>query len=179
MEPVRCQIVLVPWLHIKLLKFKKKKKRKKRVFCNDLIFFTCYSGAEETRDKLRIQVYDAMAEKEKAGEGELKSEDGSGGADVIEESGAKSPVKDTSTSEEPVNGKEESSVQEVDVNGVEKSPVGGSPTGSPGKESVKADSKEEPGESKTESEEEDEGPEGSALLDIKHNGCGWVAHKRC
>lgn len=150
------------------------------------MFFTCCSGAEETRDELRIQVYDAMAEKEKAGEGELKSEDGSGDADVIEESGAKSPVKDMSRSEEPMNGKEESSVPEVNVNGVEKSPVGDSPTGSPGKESVKeVDSKEKPeegkGESKTEpeEEEEDEGPEGSAFLDIKHNVCGWVEHKRC
>uniref|UniRef100_A0A3Q3VM99 Tetratricopeptide SHNi-TPR domain-containing protein n=1 Tax=Mola mola TaxID=94237 RepID=A0A3Q3VM99_MOLML len=112
---------------------------------------------EETRDELRIQVYDAMAEKEKAGE-----------------------VKDMSRSEEPMNGKEESSVQEVNVNGVEKSPVGDSPTGSPGKESVKeVDSKEKPeegkGESKTEpeEEEEDEGPEGSEEEEVGNLQLAW------
>ncbi|XP_051233115.1 nuclear autoantigenic sperm protein isoform X2 [Dicentrarchus labrax] len=102
---------------------------------------------EETRDELRKQVYDAMAEKEKTESGKLESEDEKGNTEVKKENAvAKSPVKHVNGSEEPstspVNGKEKSSVQKSKVNGAEKSPVapvngvGEGPTGSSGKETV-------------------------------------------
>nr|XP_046248218.1 nuclear autoantigenic sperm protein isoform X2 [Scatophagus argus] len=119
---------------------------------------------EKTRDELRKQVYDAMAEEEK-----LESVDGKRSTEEKEENGvAKSPVKqDLSGSEKPssssLNGKEEGSVQEAKVNGVENSPAapvngaGESPTACSGKETLgkEVDSKEQNGE-KTEAEEDKE-----------------------
>ncbi|XP_035509239.1 nuclear autoantigenic sperm protein [Morone saxatilis] len=122
---------------------------------------------DETRDELRKQVYDAMAEKDKTEAGELESEDGQGDAEVKEENGvAKSPVKHVNESEEPstspVNGKEKSSVQKCEVNGAEKSPVapvngvGEGPTGSSGKETVtKKVESEKQNDEKTEAKPEE------------------------
>lgn len=161
------------------------------------LFFTCHSGAEQTRDELRKQVYDAMAEEEKTGavNTKLESEDVTGNTEVKEE------VKhDVNGSEEPSNspagGEDEGSVQEAKVNGVAKSPVapvngvGEGPSGSPGKEIVekvddsksqngKTDAKPEEGkdESKPEAEQDKEETEGSKSLDTEHCLCGWVEHK--
>ncbi|XP_030290096.1 histone-binding protein N1/N2 isoform X1 [Sparus aurata] len=106
---------------------------------------------EKTRDELRKQVYDAMAEEEKTEAGK-------------ENGVAESPVKHVNGSAEPP-----SSVQMADVNGEEKSP--GAPVNgvkeslTPGKETVNGetteakqeDSKDE--ESKTDAEQGDEEPE--------------------
>ncbi|XP_018560057.1 histone-binding protein N1/N2 isoform X2 [Lates calcarifer] len=104
---------------------------------------------EKTRDELRKQVYDAMADQEKteAADIKLKSEDPENTAEVSKENGeVKSPVKrmngSEKASESPVNREEKSSVQEATVNGVEKTPrapvngVGESPARSPGKETA-------------------------------------------
>ncbi|KAM7409809.1 hypothetical protein PAMA_001350 [Pampus argenteus] len=108
---------------------------------------------EKTRDELRKQVYDAMAEEEKteAVDTKLELEDGKG--EVKKENGvAKSPAKYDDVSEKPsaspVNGEEKSTLKETKVNGVEKSPgavngVGESPTGSPGKQTVTEKKEEE------------------------------------
>nr|XP_046248220.1 nuclear autoantigenic sperm protein isoform X4 [Scatophagus argus] len=139
---------------------------------------------EKTRDELRKQVYDAMAEEEK-----LESVDGKRSTEEKEENGvAKSPVKqDLSGSEKPssssLNGKEEGSVQEAKVNGVENSPAapvngaGESPTACSGKETLgkEVDSKEQNGE-KTEAEEDKES-EGSTSSDTEHSLCGLVEHR--
>lgn len=164
------------------------------------LFFTCRFGAEKTRDELRKQVYDAMAEEEKTEAGKPKSEDGKGSTEEKKENGvSECPVKHEAGSEEPlcspVSGKEKSSVQETKVNGVEKSPVapvngvGESPTGTPGKGAVlkEGDSKEQNGgktgakaeegkeeESKPEAEQDEKEPEGSKSLDGEHGLCGWV-----
>ncbi|XP_067452442.1 nuclear autoantigenic sperm protein isoform X2 [Thunnus thynnus] len=132
---------------------------------------------EKTRDELRKQVYDAMAEEEKtaAVDTKLESEDGKISTKVKKENGvAKSPAKHAVNGSEkprvsPVNGEEKSTVQEDKVNGVEKSPgavngVGQSPTGSPGKETVTENkvegSKEQNGE-KTKAKPEEGEDEGS------------------
>lgn len=112
-----------------------------------------HCGTEKTRDELRKQVYDAMAEEEKTEAGK-------------ENGVAESPVKHVNGSEEP-----QSSVQVADVNGEEKSP--GAPVNgvkeslTPGKETMNGekteatqeDSKDE--EAKTDAEQGDEEPEGS------------------
>ncbi|XP_056235013.1 nuclear autoantigenic sperm protein-like [Seriola aureovittata] len=157
--------------------------------------FSCDTGAEKTRDELRKQVYDAMAEKEEtvAADNKLKSEDSKSPAEVKKENGvAECPVKHVNgsekTSDSPVNGQEKSSVQETTANGAEKTPgapvngVGESPTGSPGKENVTAKVqivKEQNGEakdkeSKPEAEQNEEEAEGSRSLDTEHCWCGWV-----
>ncbi|KAK5906919.1 hypothetical protein CesoFtcFv8_004822 [Champsocephalus esox] len=69
---------------------------------------------EETRDDLRKQVYDAMAEKAEPGDIELESEEGKGTPEVKKETGV------ANGSSSPVSEKEKGSVQKV--NGVEKSP---------------------------------------------------------
>ncbi|XP_075944507.1 nuclear autoantigenic sperm protein isoform X2 [Anarhichas minor] len=119
---------------------------------------------ENTRDDLRKQVYDAMAEREntEAVDDELQSEDGKGDTEVKKENSVAGEC-DLSGSEESSNGKENGSVQKANVNGDEKSPValGESPTASPVKEAalepVKAseDEKSEP-ESESEDEEDDD-----------------------
>ncbi|CAJ1061102.1 histone-binding protein N1/N2-like isoform X1 [Xyrichtys novacula] len=82
---------------------------------------------EKTRDELRKQVYDAMAEEEKteAAETKVESEDGKGSAEVKKENGeAKSPIKNgVNGSEGPSISLEERSAPETKVNGVEKSPA--------------------------------------------------------
>lgn len=154
------------------------------------LFFTCRFGAEKTRDELRKQVYDAMAEEEKTAASKLKSEDGKGSTEEKKENGvSECPVKhDEAGSEEPlcspVSGKEKSSVQETKVNGAGESPT-------PGKEAVLkgGDSKEQNGgktgakaeegkeeESKPEAEQDEKEPEGSKSLDGEHGLCGWVEH---
>uniref|UniRef100_UPI003AAFE8BF nuclear autoantigenic sperm protein n=1 Tax=Centroberyx gerrardi TaxID=166262 RepID=UPI003AAFE8BF len=112
---------------------------------------------EKTRDDLRRQVYDAMAEQEKTRgtASKIESKDGENGTEMKKENGvAESPVKhalgkpetDVNGSEKgpgsPVKGEETRSVQEATVNGAEKSPgsnvngVGKGPTESPQKETV-------------------------------------------
>ncbi|XP_028443657.1 histone-binding protein N1/N2 isoform X1 [Perca flavescens] len=83
---------------------------------------------EETRDELRKQVYDAMAEKEKTEPVDLKleSEDGKGNTGGKNENGVvKSLGRHLNGSEEPssppVSGKEKCSDQKAKVNGAEKS----------------------------------------------------------
>ncbi|KAG8003275.1 Nuclear autoantigenic sperm protein, partial [Nibea albiflora] len=83
---------------------------------------------EKTREELRKQVYDAMAEEERSVAGKLESEDGEGNSEVKKENGlAKSTVKhkEVTASEEPSTSpvREKSSVHKAEVNGVEKSPV--------------------------------------------------------
>ncbi|KAM7388175.1 hypothetical protein PAMP_024369 [Pampus punctatissimus] len=140
---------------------------------------------EKTRDELRKQVYDAMAEEEKTEAVDTKLELEDGKSEVKKENGVeKNPAKHDDGSEKPsaspVNGEETSTLQESKVNGVEKSPgavngVGESPTGSPGKETVTEkkvqDSKGQNGEttkakpdegdkeSKSEAEQDEEEPE--------------------
>lgn len=145
------------------------------------LFFTRHCGAEKTRDELRRQVYDAMAEKEKteAVDTKLESEDGKGNT----ESSGKHVNGSGEPSSSPISGKATSSVQKAKVNGVEKSqvaPVNGveeSPAASPVKEATMEkvkDSKEQNGkktDSKPEAEQDDEEPEGSKSLDIEHCLC--------
>lgn len=80
------------------------------ILVNNVIWFHA-SGSEETRDELRMQVYDAMAEKETT-----HREDGAtepkGKMETTEEGAAKSPVKNGNEHFEPP------------VNGVEKTPEG-------------------------------------------------------
>ncbi|KAM7012364.1 nuclear autoantigenic sperm protein isoform 1-T1 [Tautogolabrus adspersus] len=73
---------------------------------------------EKTRDELRKQVYDAMAEEEKTEAAKTKpeSEGGQINTEVKKENGVNG-------SEEPSVLPDQSSVQEAKVNGVEKSPV--------------------------------------------------------
>lgn len=110
-------------------------------------FVVYNSGSEKTRDELRIQVYDAMAEKEKTEvtAQELKSEDPNHATEVKKENGVvTSPVTNVTGSEKPskssVNS-EKNSVQEA-VNASEKnlnSPVnctGESSAGSHGMKTV-------------------------------------------
>ncbi|XP_074491111.1 nuclear autoantigenic sperm protein isoform X2 [Sebastes fasciatus] len=124
---------------------------------------------EKTRDELRRQVYDAMAEKEKteAVDTKLESEDAKGNT----ESSGKHVNGSGEPSSSPISGKATSSVQKAKVNGVEKSqvaPVNGveeSPAASPVKEATMEkvkDSKEQNGkktDSKPEAEQDDEEPE--------------------
>ncbi|XP_032381657.1 nuclear autoantigenic sperm protein isoform X2 [Etheostoma spectabile] len=130
------------------------------------------NNLDETRDELRKQVYDAMAEKV-----ELEPEDGKGNTGVKNENCvARSPGKHPTGSEDPssspVIGKEKGSDQKDEANGVEKSPnscVNGameSPIVSSGKEAVKelkeqngkeTDGNEE--ESKPEAEQDNEEPD--------------------
>ncbi|XP_071342549.1 nuclear autoantigenic sperm protein isoform X1 [Trachinotus anak] len=134
---------------------------------------------EKTRDELRKQVYDAMADQEvtEAAGTKLKSEDPKSPAEVKKENGvAESPVKHVNGSEKasdsPVNEQEKSSVQEAAVNGAEKTSgapvnsVGANPSGSPGKEtvaeevrSVKEQNGEADEESKPEAKQDEEEPE--------------------
>ncbi|XP_059198039.1 nuclear autoantigenic sperm protein isoform X2 [Centropristis striata] len=127
---------------------------------------------EKTRDELRKQVYDAMAEKAttEAVDTKLESENGKGDTKVKENGVGKSPAKHVNGSEEhsssTMNGEAESSVQKAEVNGA-KSPgapvngVGKSPTASPEKEAVKEKamaSKAQNGD-KTEGKDEESKPE--------------------
>ncbi|XP_044055516.1 nuclear autoantigenic sperm protein isoform X2 [Siniperca chuatsi] len=126
---------------------------------------------EKTRDELRMQVYNAMAEEEKTGtvNTKLESEAGKSNTEVKKENG-ESPVEHVTGSEEPssspVNGKEESSVQKAKVNGVEKSPVApvngvgqqnGKETEAKPEEGKDEESKSE--DSKSEVEQDNEEPE--------------------
>ncbi|XP_010738839.1 histone-binding protein N1/N2 isoform X2 [Larimichthys crocea] len=122
---------------------------------------------EETREELRKQVYDAMAEEGRSGPGKLESEDGEGNTEVKKENGvAKSPVKhkEVTGSEEPTSPvREENPVQKAEVNGVEKSPVTTvngveSPSGSSGKETAVKDMEAKP-EEEYEAEQDGEQPE--------------------
>lgn len=152
-------------------------------------FVMYHSGAEKTRDELRIQVYDAMAEKEKTvvTAQELKSEDPNNTAEVKKENGVlTSPVTNVTGSEEPSKSSvhlEKSSVQEAIVNAVEKNPnssvngAGESPAGSHGIKTVNEkveDSEERNGnvatakfkggqdeELRSEAAQDEEEPEGS------------------
>lgn len=103
----------------------------------------CCCGADDTRDELRKQVYDAMAEK-------TEEVDGKSSAQVKGEGGvAASPVKHAvnGSVNHPVNGEES-----TPVNGVEKSPsaVNGVSHSPPGKDVLK-----------DENGQEDADPEGS------------------
>lgn len=155
-------------------------------FCEKKVF-SCDTGAEQTRDELRKQVYDAMAEQEAT---DAKSGDPKSPDEVKKENGvAGSPVKLINGSEKvsdaPVNGQEKSSVQQAAVNGAEKktpeAPVNGggeSPAEAPGNESVteKVQNGETP-EAKLKDEEskaEAEEPEGSRPVDTEHCWCAWV-----
>ncbi|TKS74109.1 Nuclear autoantigenic sperm protein [Collichthys lucidus] len=139
---------------------------------------------EETREELRKQVYDAMAEEGRSGPGKLESEDGEGNTEVKKENGvAKSSVKheEVTRSEEPSTSpvREENPVQKAEVNGVEKSPVTPvngveSPSGSSGKETAVKDMEAKP-EEESEAEQDGEQPEGSRLW-IESTIC-WVEHK--
>ncbi|XP_042340014.1 nuclear autoantigenic sperm protein isoform X3 [Plectropomus leopardus] len=128
------------------------------------------NNLDETRDELRKQVYDAMAEKEKTEVNgtKLDSEDGKGNSEVKEETAVvKSPGKhEANGSEKPTS----SPVHKVKVNGVEKSPspgapvngTAGSPIASPEKENAtekKKDSKEQNGEKAEAKPEDKEEPE--------------------
>ncbi|KAI3368537.1 hypothetical protein L3Q82_025545, partial [Scortum barcoo] len=147
---------------------------------------------EKTREELRKQVYDAMAEEEKSGaaDSQLESQAGKGNAEVKKENGvAEAAVKhDMNGSEELSSDK--SPAQKVNgaspVNG-----VGESPTGTPGKETViKNESEEQTGketsskpeegkdeETKPEAEQDNEEPQGSRSLDTEHSLCRGVEHK--
>ncbi|XP_078114587.1 nuclear autoantigenic sperm protein isoform X2 [Sander vitreus] len=134
---------------------------------------------DETRDELRKQVYDAMAEKKtEPVDLKLESEDGKGNTGV-ENDVVKSPGKRLNGSEEPsslpVSGKEKGSDQKAKVNVVERSPdscVNGAEEspGSSGKEAAMEkvkEFKEQTGEktegndeeSKLEAEQDNEEPE--------------------
>lgn len=161
----------------------------------------CHSGAEKTREELRKQVYDAMADEEQTEvtAPKLKSEDPNGTPEVKKENGvAVCPVTNVAESEKPskspVNPKK-SSDQEA-VENADKSPsapVNGeaeSPDGSPRMNTVNVkDSREQNGEvtttkpeegkdeeSKSEAVQDKEEAEGSKLLDTEHCWCGWVQH---
>ncbi|XP_075341998.1 nuclear autoantigenic sperm protein isoform X4 [Odontesthes bonariensis] len=109
---------------------------------------------EKTRDELRKQVYDAMAEEEKTedGDAKLQSKDVASDTEVKRENAeVKAPVElHVDGSEEPskfpVDGEEKSSVQEDEVEGAEKG-RGASAEDlhgkSPGKETVKEEKAEE------------------------------------
>ncbi|XP_045906464.1 nuclear autoantigenic sperm protein isoform X2 [Micropterus dolomieu] len=122
---------------------------------------------EKTREELRKQVYDAMAEEEKTGEVDtkLESEAERGNTEVKTENDVpKSPVKHMNASEEPssslVSGEERSSVQKADVNGAEKSPV--APVISVGQQNGKetmAKPEEKDKEPEPEAEQDNEEPE--------------------
>uniref|UniRef100_A0A8C2XNG1 Tetratricopeptide SHNi-TPR domain-containing protein n=1 Tax=Cyclopterus lumpus TaxID=8103 RepID=A0A8C2XNG1_CYCLU len=115
---------------------------------------------DETRDELRKQVYDAMAEREKteAVYSNLETEDGKGNPEMKNENGVvKFPGKhDMNGLEElsnsPVSGKENGSFQKAKVTGIEKSPVapvnglGESPSASPVKDAAIKDSNKQNGE---------------------------------
>ncbi|KAG7514197.1 nuclear autoantigenic sperm protein isoform X1 [Solea senegalensis] len=119
---------------------------------------------EKTRDELRKQVYDAMAEQEKTEASDSKLES----AEVKKENGvAKSPVKQVNGSE---GGSNESSAQGAAVNGVEKIPgvhVSDEPAAtseSPGKKTVteekqNGEPKPKDEEAKPEAEQDGEEPE--------------------
>lgn len=114
------------------------------------------SGSEETRDELRMQVYDAMAEKETT-HGEAGATEPKGKMEAEEEGAAegaaKSPVKNGNEHFEPP------------VNGVEKTPEGKA-------EGVKTE--EQNGNGK-EVEEEGEGRLGVGLF-----GCTtWIGTEGC
>ncbi|XP_070688811.1 nuclear autoantigenic sperm protein isoform X3 [Pempheris klunzingeri] len=124
---------------------------------------------EKTRDDLRKQVYDAMAEEEKTGtvNAKLESEDGKGNTEVNEE------VKHVNGSDKPSNlpasGESKSSISGVEklpaaaVNGVGESPVTGN-TDSKEQNGEKTDAKPEDGkdeESKPETEQDKEESEGN------------------
>lgn len=159
------------------------------------LFFKYHSGTEKTRDELRKQVYEAMAEKEKteAVGAKLESVDGKGNTEVKQENGVvkSAGTHDVNGSQEPSSSPvNENEVQKAQVNGVEKSPgvpVNGaaeSPTASPGKEpgmKREKDLKEQngvkakPEEGKDEeSKMDDEEPEGSRSLDTEHCLCRRV-----
>lgn len=69
-------------------------------------FFKCHFGTEETRDELRRQVYEAMADEGKGVQDKPVSEDGLGSGEVKENGVAKSPEKQMTGSvpEEQRNG---------------------------------------------------------------------------
>lgn len=134
-----------------------------------IYFFTCRSGAEKTRDELRMQVYDAMAEKPK----EVGQESVAGLVKTDEKrenSDAQSPIKSVNGANHGAKG-----------NGVEKSPV------PPVNDVINkpATNEEEPDKdvnSNAEAEEEDEGAEGSKLYEFRAlfvNGSSqmcWLEH---
>lgn len=123
---------------------------KKKTF----IFFTCCSGAENTRDELRMQVYDAMAEKPK--EDGQESVTGLVKTDEKRENGdAQSPIKS-------VNGAN----HEVKGNGVEESPVPPVDEVINKKPATNEDPSEKDVKSDEEAEQEDEGAEGSKLYEF-------------
>lgn len=117
--------------------------------------FTCHAGADKTRDELRRQVYDAMAEKEKDGQAEPVSEDATGNSEVKKENGAaQSPVKH-------VNG----SAQEDKENGVVESQTAGKESET--EEVEQNGHKPEGGEdSKEEADQDGEGAEGSMFVTV-------------
>uniref|UniRef100_UPI0037E770B7 nuclear autoantigenic sperm protein isoform X2 n=1 Tax=Semicossyphus pulcher TaxID=241346 RepID=UPI0037E770B7 len=120
---------------------------------------------EKTRDELRKQVYDAMAEevKTEAVKAKLESDDGKITTKVKKENGvAKSPVKhDLNGSEEPSRSPHKSSDKEAKVNGVEKSPVA-SVNGVGEHNGNEKEAKPEDGKDKeSEAEQDGEEPEGN------------------
>ncbi|KAK2908155.1 hypothetical protein Q8A73_009228 [Channa argus] len=131
---------------------------------------------EKTREELRKQVYDAMAEK--VTDTKLKSEDQDSTADLKEENCLKPPVKNVTGSNNPleftVNVEERGLAQEAAPNASESpsAPVTGEEENSPGKETLTDNveaSKEQYGDvsstkdedSKTETELDEEEPEGN------------------
>ncbi|KAK9519651.1 hypothetical protein VZT92_022364 [Zoarces viviparus] len=122
---------------------------------------------ENTRDDLRKQVYDAMAENTEAVDNELQSEDGKGDTEVKKENsvaGECEPSGSEESSNSLVGGKENGSVQKANVNGDEKSPValGESPPESPIKEAaLETVEASEDEQSEPEAEPVTEEPEGN------------------
>lgn len=128
------------------------------------------AGAEETRDELRKQVYDAMAEKEKAEAGVPESEAGKGAA--------KSPGKsDLSGAEKPPTSpagvKEQGSVEPVKMDEAEKSPEedAAGEEAAP-KEQTGDKTEEKAQEGKDEETEQQESAEGSKSLERRAQGVG-------
>ncbi|XP_061540291.1 histone-binding protein N1/N2-like isoform X2 [Phycodurus eques] len=120
---------------------------------------------ENTRDELRKQVYDAMAEKPEPVVTKAQSEDGQSSIEVKQENGlAESPTKQAGGdfgkhSASQLNGAEKSLVEEAQLNGVvngagESLKDGMAKTEEPNGEKTEAD--EENGDSKPEEEAEDD-----------------------
>ncbi|XP_063748323.1 histone-binding protein N1/N2-like isoform X2 [Eleginops maclovinus] len=116
---------------------------------------------EETRDDLRNQVYDAMAEKAEAGDIKLESEEGKGTTEVKKENCVSQSKPEVKGSSSPVSKKENSSVPKV--NAVEKSP-GAAVNGVAERSNGVKDPKEQDGE-KTNGKPEEEETGESELAD--------------
>ncbi|XP_074525144.1 histone-binding protein N1/N2-like isoform X1 [Halichoeres trimaculatus] len=119
---------------------------------------------EKTRDELRQQVYEAMAEEEKteAAKTKLASEDVKSSTEVKKENGvAKSPDKnEVNGSEETSHPPDESSVQGAKVNGVEKNVNGAGEENGNGMEAK--DEEHEDAEDDDDDDDDDDEEDGEA-----------------